>query len=156
MLQEFKRFALKGNVVDMAVGIIIGGAFGTIVKSMVADVIMPPVGLLLGGVDFSNLFVVLKDGAEVAAPYAALAEAQKAGAVTINYGQFFNNVVSFLIVAFAVFLLVQGMNRAKDTMAREEAAAPPPPDSKECEYCCSKIPLKAKRCPSCTSELKAA
>lgn len=120
MVKEFKEFAMRGNVVDMAVGIIIGGAFGTIVKSLVSDVIMPPIGLLLGGVDFSNLFVVLKEGAKSAAPYTALADAQTAGAVTVNYGLFFNAVISFLIVAFAVFMLIKGINSLK----REEEAPP--------------------------------
>jgi len=119
MVKEFKEFAVKGNVVDMAVGIIIGGAFGTIVKSLVSDVIMPPIGLMLGGVDFTDLFVVLKgEGA-----FVTLADAAAAGAVTINYGLFINNVISFLIVAFAVFLLVKSINKLK----RQEEAAPPPP-----------------------------
>lgn len=113
MVNEFKEFAVKGNMIDMAVGIIIGGAFGTIVQSLVKDIIMPPVGLLLGGVDFADLFVVLKQGTEAAQPYATLADAQSAGAVTLNYGVFFNNVVSFLIVAFAVFMLVKSINRLK-------------------------------------------
>ena len=112
MMKEFKEFAVKGNVVDMAVGIIIGAAFGTIVKSLVADVIMPPIGLLLGNVDFSNLFVVLKHGAEVAS-YATVAEAQAAGAVTLNYGMFISTIISFLIVAFAIFILVKNINRLK-------------------------------------------
>ena len=110
MLKEFKEFAMRGNVIDMAVGIIIGAAFGTIVKSLVADVIMPPIGLLLGNVDFTNLFVVLREGS-AAGPYASLAEAQKVGAVTINYGTFINTIISFLIVAFAVFLLIRQINR---------------------------------------------
>jgi large conductance mechanosensitive channel len=147
MLKEFKEFAMRGNVVDMAVGIIIGAAFGAIVQSLVADVIMPPIGLILGNVDFSNLFVVLKEGA-AAAPYASLAEAQKAGAVTINYGKFLNAVVSFVIVAFAVFMLIRAINQLK---RKEEAA----PTTKECTQCFSTIPIKAKRCPNCTSELKA-
>jgi len=121
MLKEFKDFAVKGNVLDMAVGIIIGAAFGTVVKSMVADVIMPPIGLLLGGVDFANLFVTVSEGS-VAGPYATLTAAQEAGAVTINYGVFANEVVSFTIVAFAVFMLVRSFNKMK----REEEAAPPP------------------------------
>ena len=120
MLQEFKKFAMRGNVVDMAVGIIIGGAFGTIVKSLVADVIMPPVGLLLGGVDFSNLFLTLKEGA-TAGPYSSLAVAQEAGAVTISYGIFINSVISFLIVAFAVFLLIKSINKLQ---AEEEGGFP--------------------------------
>lgn len=149
MLNEFKKFAMRGNVVDMAVGIIIGGAFGTIVKSMVDDVLMPPLGLLLGGVDFSNLFLVMKPGVDAAGPYAALADAQAAGAVTINYGLFINNVIAFLIVAFAVFLLVRGMNRlqAKDQVP---AAAP---TVKKCTFCATDIPISATRCPNCTSQL---
>jgi large conductance mechanosensitive channel len=145
MLKEFKDFAMRGNVVDMAVGIIIGAAFGAIVQSLVADVIMPPIGLILGNVDFSNLFVVLKEGA-AAAPYASLAEAQKAGAVTINYGKFLNAVVSFVIVAFAVFMLIRAINQLK----RKEQAAP---TTKECPQCFSSISIKAKRCPNCTSQL---
>jgi len=151
MLKEFKEFAMRGNVLDMAVGIIIGGAFGTIVKSLVSDVIMPPIGLLLGGVDFANFFVVLKDGA-TAGPYAALADAQAAGAVTINYGLFINAVISFLIVAWAVFMLVRSVNKLK----RKEAAPAAAPTTKNCEYCLSAIPIKATRCPHCTSQLKAA
>jgi large conductance mechanosensitive channel len=147
MLEEFKKFAMRGNVVDMAVGIIIGGAFGTIVKSLVADVIMPPVGLLLGGVDFSDLFITLKEGAAVG-PYATLAIAQEAGAVTISYGVFINAVISFLIVAFAVFLLIRGINKlqAEEEPAEEET-------DKECPYCLTGIAIKATRCPNCTSEL---
>jgi large conductance mechanosensitive channel len=152
MVKEFKEFAMRGNVVDMAVGIIIGGAFGTIVKSLVSDVIMPPIGLLLGGVDFSNLFVVLKEGAEAAAPYAALTDAQAAGAVTVNYGVFFNSVISFLIVAFAVFMLIKGINSLK----RQEEAPPAEPTTKECPFCLSTIAIKASRCPNCTSELASA
>ena len=152
MVKEFKEFAVRGNVVDMAVGIIIGAAFGTIVKSLVADVIMPPIGLLLGNVDFSNLFVVLKQGADVAGPYASLADASAAGAVTINYGTFINTIVSFLIVAFAVFLLIRSLNALK---RREEAPAPPPA-TKECGFCFSTVPIKATRCPHCTSDLGAA
>lgn len=124
MLEEFKEFAVKGNVLDMAVGIIIGAAFGTVVKSLVSDVIMPPIGLLLGGVDFTNLFVVVEAG-ETAGPYLTLAEAQEAGAVTINYGVFINEIVAFTIVAFAVFMLVRSFNRLK-RQEEEEAPAPPP------------------------------
>jgi large conductance mechanosensitive channel len=145
MLKEFREFAMRGNVVDMAVGIVIGAAFGAIVQSLVADVIMPPIGLILGNVDFSNLFVVLKEGAAVA-PYASLAEAQKAGAVTINYGKFLNSVVSFIIVAFAVFLLIRAINKVK----KQEQTKPA---TKECPQCCSTISVKAKRCPNCTSQL---
>jgi large conductance mechanosensitive channel len=147
MLEEFKKFAMRGNVVDMAVGIIIGGAFGTIVKSLVADVIMPPVGLLLGGVDFSDLFITLKEGT-AAGPYATLAIAQEAGAVTISYGIFINAIISFLIVAFAVFLLIRGINKMQ---AEEEPAAEP--TEKDCPHCLTSIAINATRCPNCTSEL---
>ena len=151
MFREFKEFAMRGNVVDMAVGIIIGGAFGTIVKSMVSDVLMPPIGLLLGNVSFSNLFITLKGG-EVAGPYPTPEAAADAGAVTLNYGMFLDNVISFLIVAFAVFLLVRGINSLK----RQEEAAPPPPDKKDCPFCMSSISIKATRCPNCTSQIEAA
>jgi large conductance mechanosensitive channel len=149
MLKEFKEFAMKGNVIDMAVGIIIGAAFGTIVNSLVQDVIMPPIGLLLGSVDFSNIFAVLKEG-KVAGPYASLAAAKSAGAVTINFGVFVNTIISFIIVAFAVFLLVRTINKLR----RQEEAPPPVPTTKECTYCFSNIPIQATRCPNCTSELK--
>jgi len=148
MLKEFKTFAMRGNVVDMAVGIIIGGAFGTIVKSLVDDVLMPPLGLLLGGVDFSNFFVVLKQGA-TPGPYTAVADAKAAGAVSINYGLFLNAIVSFLIVAFAVFLLIRSVN----AMQRPAPAAAAAPTTKECQYCLSTIAIKATRCPQCTSQL---
>lgn len=154
LMTEFKKFAMRGNVIDMAVGIIIGAAFGKIVDSLVKDVIMPPIGLLLGKVDFANLFVVLKEGA-VAAPYNSLAAAQNAGAVTLNIGLFVNAVISFLIVAFAVFILIKAINELQAKMdkkeASEEAAAP---TTKECPYCCSTIPVKATKCPHCTSDLK--
>jgi len=149
MLKEFKEFAMKGNVVDMAVGIIIGAAFGTIVKSVVDDVIMPPIGLLLGNVDFADLFITLKQGAVAAGPYATLELAKKAGAVTLNYGAFFNTIISFLIVAFFVFLLVKGMNKLK----REQEAPPAAPTTKECPHCLSTIPIKATKCAHCTSSL---
>jgi large conductance mechanosensitive channel len=148
MFKEFKEFAMRGNVVDMAVGIIIGVAFGAVVKSLVADIITPPIGLLLGKVDFTNLFVTLKAG-KVAGPYASLAAAKAAGAVTLNIGIFINSIISFVIVAFAVFLLIKGINR----LQREQEA---PPTTKECPYCASEIPLKATRCPHCTAELGAA
>lgn len=147
MFKEFKEFAVKGNVVDMAVGIIIGGAFGTIVKSLVDDIIMPPIGLILGGVDFSNIFLILKQGA-TPGPYAALADAKAAGAVTMNFGLFMSGVISFLIVAFAVFLLVKGINRLR----RQEIVAPEI-NIKTCQFCQSSIPIKAVRCPHCTSQL---
>jgi large conductance mechanosensitive channel len=150
MLKEFKEFALRGNVLDMAVGIIIGAAFGTIVNSLVHDILMPPIGLLLGGVDFANFFILLKEGSP-AAPYASLADAQAAGAVTMNYGLFINAIISFLIVAFAIFLLIRNVNRLK----RQEEAPPAEPTTKGCPYCLSTIPIKATRCAYCTSELPA-
>lgn len=149
MLKEFKAFALRGNVLDLAVAFIIGGAFGTIVKSLVDDVIMPPIGLALGNVDFSNLFLLLKAGPKGAPPYTTLAEANAAGAVTINYGQFINNVVTFIIVAFAVFLLVRAANRLMPP-------APMASTTKDCPFCRMAIPAGATRCPHCTTELRAA
>ncbi len=151
MLKEFKEFAMRGNVVDMAVGIVIGTAFGTIIASLVADVLMPPIGLLLGNVDFSNLFVVLKSG-KIAGPYATVAAAKGAGAVTLNYGRFVNTVISFLIIALAVFFMVRAMNKLK----KKEEAPPAAPTTKECPHCFLTIPVKATRCAHCTSELKAA
>jgi large conductance mechanosensitive channel len=151
MFREFKEFALRGNVVDMAVGIIIGAAFGAIIKSLVDDVIMPPIGLLLGNVDFANLFILLKEGSP-AAPYASLTDARAAGAVTINYGVFINVVISFLIVAFVVFLLVRSMNRMK----REKETLPAEPTTQECPYCLSAVSIRATRCAYCTSELPVA
>ncbi len=146
MLKEFKEFIMRGNVIDMAVGIIIGASFGTIIKSLVDDVIMPPIGLLLGNIDFSNLFAVLKDGAKAAGPYVSLAAAKEAGAVTINYGFFINTIITFLIVAFCVFLLIKNVNKFKKE-------APAEVTTKECPYCISAIPVNAKRCPHCTSQL---
>lgn len=148
MINDFKSFIMRGNVLDMAVGIIIGASFGSIVKSLVDDVIMPPIGLLLGNVDFSNLFIVLKDGTQ-AAPYATLAAAKAAGAVTLNVGLFINTVISFMIVAFAVFMLIRAVGRLR----RQEEAAPAAPTSKTCTYCYTDIPLQATRCPHCTSQL---
>lgn len=148
MLKDFKEFAMRGSVVDMAVGIIIGAAFGAIVKSLVADVLMPPIGLLLGNVDFSNLFITLKAG-KISGPYASLAAAQQAGAVTLNFGVFINTIISFIIIAFAVFLVIRSINRLK----RQEEAAP---TTKDCPYCFSAIPLKATRCPHCIAELAGA
>ena len=150
MFKEFKEFAMRGTVLDMAVGIIIGAAFGTIVRSLVDDVLMPPIGLLLGNVDFSNLFIVLKQGAAAAAPYASLAEAKAAGAVSINYGFFINTIISFIIVAFALFLVIRQMNKLK----RKEEKPPEEPTTKECPYCLSTIAIKSTRCAHCTSELK--
>ena len=147
MLQEFKTFALRGNVLDLAIGIIIGTAFGKIITSLVNDVLMPPIGLLLGKVDFSNLFIDLSGQG-----YPSLAAAQAAGAPTINYGLFINSVVDFIIVAFVIFLLVRQVNR----LTAPPAQAPAAPTTKECPYCLSTIPIKATRCAHCTSELKAA
>jgi len=148
MFKEFKEFAMRGNVVDMAVGIIVGAAFGGIVNSLVSDIIMPPIGLVLGSVDFSSLFLVLKEG-KAAGPYESLTAAKAAGAVTLNYGVFVNTIISFLIIAFAVFFLIRNVNRMKK---KEEA--PAIPATKECPFCLSTIPLKAVRCPHCTSEVK--
>ena len=151
MWKEFKEFAIKGNVVDMAVGIIIGAAFGTIIKSLVSDIIMPPIGLLLGNVDFSELFILLKVGVKALPPYNTLAEAQAAGAVTMNYGVFINNVISFLIVAFAIFMVIKGINSLK---RKQQEIPPQAPTTKDCPYCLSKISLIATRCPMCTSQLE--
>jgi len=151
MFKEFKEFAMRGNVVDMAVGIVIGAAFGGIVKSLVADVLMPPVGLLLGNVDFSSLFLVIREGS-VAGPFATVAAANEAGAVTLNYGLFVNTIVNFLIVAFAIFFVIRGINRLK----KQEEAPPAEPTTRECPLCLSTIPIKATRCGHCTSEVKAA
>ena len=147
MLKEFKEFAMRGNVLDMAIGIIIGAAFGKIISSFVGDVLMPPIGLLLGKVDFSSLFINLSE-----TPYATLAEAKAAGAAVIKYGVFLNTVLDFLIVAFVIFLLIRQVNRLK----RQPEVAPAAPTTKACTYCLSTIPIKATRCPHCTSDLKAA
>ena len=150
MFKEFKEFAVKGSMLDMAVGIIIGVAFGTIISSLVADIIMPPIGLLLGNVDFANLFILLKEG-KVPGPYGSLAIAKAAGAVTLNYGVFINTIVSFLIIAFSVFLIILNINKLR----RQEEAQPAVPTTKECPYCLSVIPIKATRCAHCTVDLKA-
>jgi large conductance mechanosensitive channel len=147
VLMEFKEFAMRGNVLDMAIGIIIGAAFGKIINSFVSDLLMPPLGLILGNVDFSNLFINLSGKS-----FASVAEAKAAGAPTLNYGIFVNSVIDFIIVAFAIFLLVRQVNRFK----RTQEAAPAAPTTKECVYCLSSVPIKATRCPHCTSELKAA
>ena len=147
MLKEFKEFAMRGNVLDMAIGIIIGAAFGKIVSSFVADVLMPPIGLLMGGADFTNYFVTLSGAAQP-----TLAAAKTAGSVTLNYGVFINAVLDFLIVAFAIFMLIRQVNRFK----KKEEAAPASPTTKECPQCLSLIPLKAKRCAHCTTQLVSA
>lgn len=143
MWKEFRDFAMRGNVIDLAIGIIIGAAFGKIVTSFVNDILMPPIGILLGQVDFSNLFIDLSGK-----HFGSLAEAKAAGAATINYGLFINNIIDFVIVAFAVFLLVRQVNRFTK---KPEVAAP---TTKECPYCASMIPVKATRCPQCTSEIR--
>ncbi|HCD35503.1 large-conductance mechanosensitive channel protein MscL [Chlorobium phaeovibrioides] len=148
MMKQFKEFAVRGNVVDMAVGIIVGGAFGKLVNTLVSDVMMPPLGFLTGGVDFTNLYFVLSEGS-TPGPYAALEQARAAGAVTVNYGLFINAMISFIIMAFAVYLLVRGIN----SLRRKEEAAPPP-STKQCPFCLSTVPLKATRCPACTSGLE--
>ena len=145
MLKEFKEFALKGNVADMAVGIIIGAAFGKIVSSLVSDVLMPPIGKLAGNLDFSNLFISLNGQA-----YESLKAAKDAGAPTVNYGLFLNTVIDFIIVAFVIFLIVKQLNRLKNE------APPAAPNTRECPYCLTQIPLKATRCPACTADVKAA
>jgi len=145
MLKEFREFVSRGNVIDLAVGVIIGSAFGTIVSSLVNDIVMPPIGLLLGGVDFTNLFWSLSGQR-----FPSLAAAKAAGAPTLNYGVFLNAAINFFIIAFVLFMLLRTINRLK----REPVAAPPPPSSKECPFCLSTIPLKATRCAHCTSDLR--
>ena len=149
ILKAFREFAVRGNALDLAVGVVIGGAFGTIVKSLVDDIIMPPIGILLGNVDFSNLFFVLKEGSKQVGPYVSVAAAKEAGAITLNLGLFINAVISFTIIAFAVFALVKVINQLR----REKPAETPEPDTKACPYCCSQVPVAATRCPQCTSSL---
>jgi len=151
MFKEFKEFAMRGNVIDMAVGIIIGVAFGAIIQSLVKDIIMPPIGILLGNVDFTNLFLIVKQGA-TPGPYASLAQAQAAGAVSVNYGVFVNTLINFIIISFCIFFIIRTINRLK----KQEPAPAAAPTTKECTYCFSTIPIKALRCPNCTSELKTA
>jgi large conductance mechanosensitive channel len=146
MLKEFKEFAMKGNVLDMAIGIIIGAAFGKIISSMVSDILMPPIGMLMGKVDFSSLFITL-----TGQPFPSLAAAKAAGAPTINYGVFLQTILDFVIVAFVIFMVVKQANRFK-----KPDAPPAPPSTKPCPYCLSEIPLKAIRCSHCTSDVKAA
>ena len=152
MFKEFKAFIMRGNVLDLAVGVIIGAAFGAIVKSFTGDILMPPIGLLLGNVDFANIFAVLKAG-DPAGPYATLVAAQEAGAVTMNFGVFINTLISFLITAGVIFFVVKGFNALQ--REEEEAPAPPPePTTKPCPFCFTDIPIPATRCPHCTSELE--
>lgn len=150
IVNEFKTFVMRGNVIDMAVGIIIGGAFTKIVNSMVADIMMPPLGLLMGKVDFSNWFVVLKQGSQEG-PYASLSAAQAAGATTLNIGTFLNAIISFVIVALCIFLLIKVINKVNSPKKEASSAAP---TTKKCPFCCSEIALEAVRCPHCTSEIK--
>lgn len=147
MLKEFKKFVMRGNVIDMAVGVVMGTAFGGIVNSFVNDVLMPPIGALLGGIDFSNLFILIKKGT-TPGPYLSLAQAKEAGAVTLNYGVFINTIISFLIIAMAIFIVIRFLNQL------EQKKETPPPVTQECPFCFTMIPIKAKRCPNCTSELK--
>jgi len=144
MVKEFREFAARGNVVDLAVGVIIGAAFGKIITSLVNDIVMPPIGMVIGRIDFKNLFVALNGQ-----PYASVADAQKAGVPTINYGVFLNTVLEFLIVAFVIFLLVRQINRLKTP-----APAPPTEDARDCPFCITRISTKATRCPNCTSDLR--
>ena len=153
MWKDFKAFIIRGNVMDLAVGIIIGAAFGSIVNSLVADVIMPPIGLILGRVDFSNLYVVLKDG-NTPGPYESLVAAKAAGAVSMNYGVFIITIINFIIIAFAVFAMVRTVTRMQKQLEKPQtAAAPTAPTTKNCPYCFTAIPVKATRCPNCTSQL---
>ena len=147
MWQDFKAFVMRGNVMDLAVGVIIGAAFGSVVKSLVDDVIMPPIGLATGGVDFADKYILLKDGAAAAPPYASLEAAKAAGAVTLNYGPFINNIITFLIVALAIFMLVRAVNRLY------KRPAEPTPETKPCPFCTMTVARAATRCPNCTSEL---
>lgn len=154
MLKDFKAFVMRGNVVDMAVGIIIGAAFGTIISSLVKDVIMPPIGLALGKVDFANLHAILKQGSP-AGPYDTLAAAQSAGAVTLNYGTFVNTIITFIIIALVVFFfIVRPIGKMREREAAKKEAPPAAPTTKECPFCFTAIPIKATRCPNCTSEVK--
>ncbi len=150
MWNDFKAFILRGNVVDLAVGVIIGAAFGAIVKSFVDDMIMPPIGIATGGIDFSNMFLLLKPGAKAPPPYPSLGDAKAAGATTLNYGVFINTVITFLIIALCVFLLIRAISK----LHRPHPAAAPA--TKDCPYCKTAIPVAATRCPNCTSQLQAA
>lgn len=151
LVDEFKKFAMRGNVVDLAVGFTVGAAFSSVARSLVDDIIMPPIGLLLGNTDFSDLFLVLRQGPQAPGPYATLAAASEAGAVTWNYGLFINNILIFFLVALAMFLLIRAFNRLAEAPAEEATAEP---TEKTCPYCQSTIPLKATRCPNCTSQLE--
>lgn len=156
LISELKKFAMRGNIVDLAIGFTVGAAFTTIAKSIVSDIIMPPVGLALGRADFSDLFLLLKAGAETPPPYATLADAQAAGAVTVNYGIFVNNVLAFLVVVVVMFFIVRAVNKVDERLEEEfgdDKAKPEEPSHKKCPYCRMQIPYKACRCPECTSHL---
>ena len=156
LISQFKKFAMRGNIVDMAIGFTVGAAFSTIAKSLVNDILMPPIGLALGRADFSDLFWLLREGAEAPPPYATLADAQSAGAVTLNYGAFVNSIVAFLIVALAMFLIIRSFNRVEEELEEhfgEDKAQPEEPDQKKCRFCRSTIAYRAIRCPNCTSHL---
>jgi large conductance mechanosensitive channel len=152
VLKDFREFATRGNVVDLAIGIMVGGAFAPIAKSLVDDLFMPPIGLLLGHVDFKNFYLLLKEG-KPPGPYASVEAAKTAGAVTLNYGQFINAIITFFIIAFIAFLIVRMVNRLR---RHDEGAAPAEPTTRPCPYCLTAVPIKATRCPACTSELRAA
>ncbi|HVS01713.1 MAG TPA: large conductance mechanosensitive channel protein MscL [Thermoanaerobaculia bacterium] len=159
MLEDFKKFALRGNVVDMAVGFTVGVAFAAIARSLVDDLLMPPISLLTGRVDFVNRFWVLRDGTAGAPPYPTLDAAREAGAVTVNWGLFVNNLLTFLLIAMAIFLLVRAVNRLEERMEErfgQEKPVPGEPSDKKCSFCLSTIPYKAVRCPQCTSQLQPA
>lgn len=158
IVQEFRKFALRGNVVDLAIGFTVGAAFTTVAKSLVSDVIMPPIGLLIGRVDFKDMFVVLRDGTVTPPPYVTVTDAQAAGAVTLNYGLFINNAVALLIVAVVMFVLIRSLNRLEESMDRKVDGPKPPeePEQKKCPFCRSSIAFRATRCPMCTSGLEEA
>lgn len=154
VLKDFKKFALRGNLVELAIGFTVGAAFSTVAKSLVSDIIMPPVGLVLGGVDFADLYVVLRNGSQGAAPYVTLQDAQAAGAVTLNYGLFLNNMVALLLIAMAMFLIIRAINRVDELLEKEvDSEAEQAPNNKKCPHCRETIAYRATRCPHCTSEL---
>lgn len=157
MSSEFRKFAMRGNLIDLAIGFTVGAAFTTVARSLVSDILMPPIGLLLGHSDFSDLFMLLRTGGENAGPYATLADAQASGAVTLNYGVFINNAVTFLLVTAAMFLVVRSINRIHDQLEERFGAQKPEPGDpteKKCPFCLSTVPYKATRCPACTSQLE--
>ena len=156
-VEDFKKFALRGNLIDLAIGFTVGAAFSTVAKSLVNDILMPPIGLLLGNVDFSDLFLVLRKGSEELPPYVTVEEAQKAGAVTLNYGEFVNNVIALLIVAIAMFIIIKAVNALDKKLEEQlgEEKEPGEPENKKCPHCRMTIPYRANRCGHCTSALEA-